>query len=214
MSQTGQRTAMGQLVSSLMIAHLLVRQVATSARPDLAWLGAARSGGQGWPKAIAKRLALEGRDHTGGLAGSGRDWTYPPGRSKLHEDRNHDQSCASAAKLRGAHVPNSGMPPPHLPPDGASPPPPKERCPNARTARDFEILAAAFARNNFPQVDWPDGCTLLKGSVLGRLPPNSGTRPPAGRRAEDCVALPKRDQFQKSTSHVALAEGGNPGRNH
>src|SRR5215469_12428579 len=71
-----------------------------------------------------------------------------------------------------------GNAPASPPPDGASPPPPKERCPNARTARDFEIPAAAFARNNFPQVDWPDGCTLLKGSVLGRLPPNSGTRPP------------------------------------
>src|SRR5215469_13058596 len=137
MSQTGQRTCMGQLVSSLMIAHLLVGQVATSARPDPGWLGAARSGGQGWPKAIAKRLALEGREHTGGLAGSGRDRTYPPGRSKLHEDRNHDQSCASAAKLRGAHVPNSGMPPPHLPLTG---PPLLPRKKDAQTLEPRAIL--------------------------------------------------------------------------
>jgi hypothetical protein len=45
---SGQCTCMGQLVSSLMIGHLLVRQGATSARPDLSWSGAARSGGQGW----------------------------------------------------------------------------------------------------------------------------------------------------------------------
>jgi hypothetical protein len=31
---------------------------------------AARSDGQGWPQAIAKRLALDGREHSGRLFGS------------------------------------------------------------------------------------------------------------------------------------------------
>src|SRR5256885_13167504 len=44
-----------------------------SPRPDPTFSFAAeRSDGQGWPKAIAKRLALDGREHSGRLVGLGR----------------------------------------------------------------------------------------------------------------------------------------------
>ena len=33
-------------------------------------MAAARSGGQGWPQTIAKRLALDGREHSGRLVGT------------------------------------------------------------------------------------------------------------------------------------------------
>jgi hypothetical protein len=52
----------------------LFGRATTSPRPDLFFSqAAARSGGQGWPKAIAERLALEGREHSGRLARSGAD---------------------------------------------------------------------------------------------------------------------------------------------
>src|SRR5256885_5053070 len=44
-----------------------------SPRPDPTFSFAAeRSDGQGWPKAIAKRLALDGREHSGQICGIGR----------------------------------------------------------------------------------------------------------------------------------------------
>jgi hypothetical protein len=57
---------MGQLVSSL-ISFSSPRSTRwrSSPRPDLAF--AAHSDGQGWPKAIAKRLALDGHKHGGRL---------------------------------------------------------------------------------------------------------------------------------------------------
>jgi hypothetical protein len=70
----GQCTCMGRLVSRLfVIGHLLVRPGCdiSSSRPAFRQ-AAARSGGQGWPKAIAERLALDGREHSGRLARSGR----------------------------------------------------------------------------------------------------------------------------------------------
>jgi hypothetical protein len=44
--------------------HLLV--------PTALGLAAAHSGGHGWPRAIAKRLALDGREHSGKLGRSGK----------------------------------------------------------------------------------------------------------------------------------------------
>ncbi len=97
--------------------HLLV--------PTCFFLGAGRSGGQGWPKAIAQRLALDGRDHSAKLAQSGRHGCRAPARSGRQRRRYRGelaigrasratnlysadprvdttmQSCASAAKLRG-----------------------------------------------------------------------------------------------------------------
>jgi hypothetical protein len=133
---------------------------ATSARPDLGWLGAARGGGQGWPKAIAKRLALDGREHSGRQS---LDWVgvYPPavracmtiprGSSPLgaeyraqaciwpiHEVRNHDAVMRIGGKAPRRSRSELGNARATPPPDGASPPPWKERCPNARTVRDFE----------------------------------------------------------------------------
>src|SRR5215472_14937547 len=43
----------------------------SSSRPNFPW-PLPRSGRQGWPKAIAKRLALDGREHSGRLVGLGR----------------------------------------------------------------------------------------------------------------------------------------------
>src|SRR5262245_33212378 len=43
----------------------------SSSRPNFPW-PLPRSGRQGWPKAIAKRLALDGREHSGTLVGLGR----------------------------------------------------------------------------------------------------------------------------------------------
>src|SRR6516164_6111677 len=43
----------------------------SSSRPNFPW-PLSRSGRQGWPKAIAKRLALDGREHSGRLVGLGR----------------------------------------------------------------------------------------------------------------------------------------------
>ena len=42
-----------------------------SPRPDWLCWAAGRSDGQGWPKAIAKRLALDGHEQGGSLVGSG-----------------------------------------------------------------------------------------------------------------------------------------------
>ena len=106
MSVMCQSTCMGSFVSSRVIQvlslsiqsrclslghHLLVRT-------ELFLLAAARRDGQGWPKAIAKRLALDRREHSGRLVGSGEavsgvrsgvwlpdedfsvgDWTVPRG---------------------------------------------------------------------------------------------------------------------------------------
>jgi hypothetical protein len=67
MSGQGHGTCMGRLVSRLVIGDLLVRRAGdiSLSRPNFGQ-AAARSGGQGWPKAIAKRLALDDREHTGG----------------------------------------------------------------------------------------------------------------------------------------------------
>ncbi len=84
-------------------------------------LAAARSDGQGWPKAIAKRLALDGHEHGGRLRWSGElccseckrrqfraelairreDRAHPCIRS-IREDRNHDAVMRIAAKLRSS----------------------------------------------------------------------------------------------------------------
>ena len=52
-------------VKAVVKGHLLVRQTGdiSSSRPDFP-ADAARSGSQGWPKAIAQRLALDGREHS------------------------------------------------------------------------------------------------------------------------------------------------------
>ena len=102
----------------------------SSPRPDLAVLSAAaRSGGQGWPKAIAKRLALDGREHSGMLVvrveGILRWWllygdfsvdsyddtegSSPSGASiapqtcirSIHGDRHHDAVMRIGGELRG-----------------------------------------------------------------------------------------------------------------
>jgi len=82
-------------------------------------LAAARSDGQGWPQAIAKRLALDGHEHGGRLGGSGRASSSGKrrqfrGELAIGRSTRHNlvfgrsgrivtmmQSCASAAKLRG-----------------------------------------------------------------------------------------------------------------
>src|SRR4051812_33183162 len=72
-SQMCQRTCMGRLVSRLFVmGYLLVRPGCdiSPSRPVFRE-AAARNGGQGWPKAIAERLALDGREHSGRLARSG-----------------------------------------------------------------------------------------------------------------------------------------------
>jgi hypothetical protein len=70
-------TCMGRLVSRLLCLDIsLFDCPATSPRPDLFFgKGGARSGGQGRPKAVAQRLALDGRERSAKLARSGR-----PGR--------------------------------------------------------------------------------------------------------------------------------------
>ncbi len=107
--------------------HLLVRLARdiSSSRPDFP-SDTARSGRQGWPKAIAERLALRGpstassflsratrvcparsvqfrqrRRYRGELA-IGRASRVTNLYSADHEGRTMMQSCASAAKLRGA----------------------------------------------------------------------------------------------------------------
>ena len=60
---------MGRLVSRFFVmGYLLVRPGCdiSSSRPVFRQ-AAARSGGQGWPKAIAKRLALDGHEHGGSV---------------------------------------------------------------------------------------------------------------------------------------------------
>ena len=74
---------MGRLLSSLFLLHLPISwfdRLATisSSRPNFV-LAARRSGGQGWPQAIAQRLALDGCEHGGRLAGSGRVGHLPDG---------------------------------------------------------------------------------------------------------------------------------------
>ena len=63
---------MGRLLSRADSEHLLVRLARdiSSSRPDFP-ADAARSGSQGWPKAIAQRLALDGREHGVKLPQSG-----------------------------------------------------------------------------------------------------------------------------------------------
>jgi len=130
-SAQAQRTCMGRLVSRLFVMAIsLFGRAATSPRPDLLFAkAAARSGGQGWPKAIAERLALDGREHSGRLAGSGRNPVLlatetMPRRSSpsCAQIARHElvfgrparvatmmQSCASAAKLReGGPILNRG----------------------------------------------------------------------------------------------------------
>ena len=67
-----------------------------SPRPDWLCWAAGRSDGQGWPKAIAKRLALDGHEQGGSLVGSG-EAEFPNGTSFLRpvflpqfSVRNHD----------------------------------------------------------------------------------------------------------------------------
>ena len=59
-------------VKGLVGGHLLVRPICdiSLSRPDFP-ADAARSGRQGWPKAIAQRLALDGREHSVKLPKSG-----------------------------------------------------------------------------------------------------------------------------------------------
>ena len=84
-------------------------------------MAAAHSDGQGWPKAIAKQLALDGHEHGGRLRWSGElscseckqrqfrgelairreDRAHPCIRS-IREDRNHDAVMRIAAKLRSS----------------------------------------------------------------------------------------------------------------
>ena len=64
--------AIGVKCSSLMISSTCSIRWRLSPRPDPTFSFAAeRSDGQGWPKAIAKRLALDGREHSGRLVRSG-----------------------------------------------------------------------------------------------------------------------------------------------
>jgi len=97
------------------LRHLLV--------PTCFRQAAARSGGQGWPKAIAERLALDGREHSGRLARSGRtpvrNWDDTEGElaivradraprtciRPIREDRNHDavMRIGGEAPRRRAH---------------------------------------------------------------------------------------------------------------
>ena len=91
----------------------------SSSRPEGGW-PPGRSGSQGWPQAIAKRLALDGREHggrlrcSGELSCSGQTTTIPRGaRHQARRSRRNlvfgrsvrtgtmMQSCASVAKLRG-----------------------------------------------------------------------------------------------------------------
>jgi hypothetical protein len=65
-------TCMGLLVSrSILVPSPCSTLAAISSSRPVTWLAAARSGGQGWPQAIAKRLALDGREHSGRLGWSG-----------------------------------------------------------------------------------------------------------------------------------------------
>ena len=115
---------MGQLVSRLIFNHfhLLVRPGGDHLLAPI-WLSlaAARSAGQGWPKAIAKRLALTVTSTTAGnvgrvsfpavsanddnseaeLAFRRGDRAHPCIRS-IHGDRNHDAVMRIAAKLRSS----------------------------------------------------------------------------------------------------------------
>ncbi len=108
--------------------HLLVRLAGdiSSSRPDFP-ADAARSDRQGRPKAVAQRLALDGCEHGVKLPQSGdtdvsrpfgtvsttatlprgvRQWARASRVTNLysvdHEGRTMMQSCASAARLRGA----------------------------------------------------------------------------------------------------------------
>ena len=58
-------------VKGVVTGHLLVGLACdiSSSRSDIR--SAARSGRQGWPKAIAQRFALDGREHSATLAQSG-----------------------------------------------------------------------------------------------------------------------------------------------
>ncbi len=115
-------------VKGVVTGHLLVRlarDISSSRRSFRP--AAAHSGRQGWPKAIAQRLALDGREHSARLAQSGRSGvSFPRSFSVDNKDdtegsspsgartARHElvfgrpakvattmQSCASAAKLRG-----------------------------------------------------------------------------------------------------------------
>jgi len=113
--------------------HLLVRRIAiiSSSRPNCRQ-AAARSDSQGWPKAIAKRLVLDGREHSGRLCRFGTmvilpgvflslwcdnyddaEGSPPSGASvaphtcirSVAEDRNHDavMRIGGEAPRRWAH---------------------------------------------------------------------------------------------------------------
>ena len=115
-------------VKAAVTGHLLVRLAGdiSSSRPDFP-ADAARSDRQGRPKAVAQRLALDGREHSVKLPQSGdadvprpfgsvsttatlprgvRQWARASRVTNLysvdHEGRTMMQSCASAARLRGA----------------------------------------------------------------------------------------------------------------
>src|ERR1700756_5371292 len=131
MSVWCQRTCMGRLVSRLLVmGHLLVRPGCdiSSSRPVFRQ-AAARSGGQGWPKAIAERLALAAASTAADLRDRGGlrsrlatetipRWSSPScaqiARHELVFGRPERiattmQSCASAAKLReGGPILNRG----------------------------------------------------------------------------------------------------------
>jgi hypothetical protein len=69
-----QCTCMGRLMSSPVFDHSISLfdppTIISSSRSNCL-LAAARSDGQGWPKAIAKRLALDRREHSGMLVSRG-----------------------------------------------------------------------------------------------------------------------------------------------
>ena len=119
---------MGRLLSRVPTASISLfdRGDISSSRPEFPE-DAARSGRQGRPKAVARRRALDGREHSVKLPQSGdtgvsrsfRSFsttaTLPRGArhrarasrvtnlySVDHEGRTMMQSCASAARLRGA----------------------------------------------------------------------------------------------------------------
>jgi hypothetical protein len=115
-------------VKAVVTGHLLVRLAGgvSSSQPNFP-ADAARSDRQGRPKAVAQRLALDGREHSVKLPQSGdtgvsrpfgsvsttatlprgvRQWARASRVTNLysvdHEGRTMMQSCASAARLRGA----------------------------------------------------------------------------------------------------------------
>jgi hypothetical protein len=117
---------MGRLVSRPLSDHLI--SVFGTRQATISWsrlvVGRCARGRQGWPKAIAKRLALDGHEHSGRLVESGRpakragfyddtEGSSPSGANfapqtcirLIREDRNHDAvvRIGGEAPRRRAH---------------------------------------------------------------------------------------------------------------